>query len=189
MPENTYDFAKAFEEVRESSVGGAPFLIAYGFTFILVGILAIIIPLRIAALAAMFQGGVALPLAFWLERRMGQRRMSSNNPLNSLSVQLAISQMLGLPVWIVIYNLNPRLLPLVLAGFAGAHFIPYAWLHRTRIYMYLGAAVSVGSFILLLLLQDGLFSITMIFIGGVYWLAALLIYRATRSDAALQLEF
>ena len=186
MQKYSYDFAQAFDEVRESSVGGSPFLIAYGLTFILVGLISVFIPLEAAALAAMFQGGVALPMAFWLERRMGTRRMSPENPLNSLSIQLAVSQMLGLPVWIVVYNLNPRILPMVLAGFAGAHFIPYAWLHRTKVYIYLGAAVAVGSFLLLLFIENGLFSITMIFIGVAYWLASLLLYRAARAPEISQ---
>ena len=45
----------------------------------------------------MFQGGVALPLAFWLERRMGTGRMQADNPFRALSGQMAMSQALGLP--------------------------------------------------------------------------------------------
>jgi hypothetical protein len=83
---------QAFAEVSRSSAGDAPFLMAYGSTFLITGILSYLLPTETVALMAMFQGGAALPVAFWLERRIGQGRMAPNNPLRALSVQLAMSQ-------------------------------------------------------------------------------------------------
>ncbi|KAA3659304.1 MAG: hypothetical protein DWQ04_22760 [Chloroflexi bacterium] len=128
------DFTHARDEVSVSSAGGAPFLICYGTTFIITGILAFFLPHETSALIAMFQGGVALPIALWLERRMRTGRMSAHNPLQNLSAQMAISQALAIPFLIVVYNVNPGQIPVVMAGLGGVHFLPYAWLHRTRIY-------------------------------------------------------
>lgn len=61
MSATTSDLERALNEVSASSAGGAPFLIAYGATFTLTGVLSFFIPTEIAALIAMFQGGVALP--------------------------------------------------------------------------------------------------------------------------------
>lgn len=177
MAASTYSLEQALDQVSASSAGGAPFLIAYGATFILTGILSFFISLEVAALVAMFQGGVALPVAFWLERRLGRGRMAQDNPLRSLSVQLAMSQALGLPAVIIAYNLNPVSVPAILAGFGGVHFVPYAWLHRTRLYIYLGSAVALGSFAILVFLDANRFAITLLFIGLVYWIAAPLVYR------------
>ena len=74
MPDTSNDLHHALNEVSASSAGGAPFLIAYGATFIITGTLSFLLPRPTAALIAMFQGGVALPLAFWLEGRMGSLR-------------------------------------------------------------------------------------------------------------------
>ncbi len=178
MRDSQYDFDRALNEVSASSAGGAPFLIAYGATFILTGLLSFFIPLEIAALIAMFQGSAALPLAFWLERRLGTKRMSPDNPLRSLSVQLAMSQILGLPAIIIAYNLNPITVPVMLAGLGGVHFIPYAWLHRTRLYIILGAVIAIGAFLLLILLPSNEFPITLLFIGAVYWIMAPQVYRS-----------
>ena len=71
------NFAQAFHEVSAGSMGGAPFLIAYGATFIITGILSYVLPAETAALIAMFQGGAALPAALWLERKMGRGRMAA----------------------------------------------------------------------------------------------------------------
>src|SRR5690554_819696 len=116
------DLTQAFTEVSASSAGGAPFLIAYGLTLFVTAVLYFFLPLETVALVAIFQGGVALPLAFWLEKRMGSGRMAEDNPLRPLSVQMAMSQMLALPAVIVAYSLEPVMVPVVLAAVGGAHF-------------------------------------------------------------------
>jgi hypothetical protein len=129
----------------------------------------------------MFQGGVALPVAFWLERRMGTTRMSNENPLKSLSAQMAMSQALALPFLIVVYNIDPSQIPVVMAGLGGVHFLPYAWLHRTNIYAVLGVAVSIGAFALILGLKSAAYAYILVFVGVVYWIGAPLVYRHAKN--------
>jgi hypothetical protein len=177
MNQNTMDLDQAFSEVSASSAGGAPFLITYGATFIISGILTYLLPAETAALFVLFQGGVALPLAFWLERRLGWGRMGTDNPLRALSVQLAVSQALALPALIVAFQLNPRSIPVIMAGLGGVHFLPYAWLHRTKLYTALAVAISFGAFGLQILLGPVAFHIILFYVGLIYWLAAQLVYR------------
>ena len=183
--DNTYnDLKRARDEVSASSAGGAPFLICYGFTFIVTGILAFNLPRETSALIAMFQGGVALPAAFWLEKRMSTTRMSNDNPLKSLSAQMAISQGLAIPFLIVVYNIDPGQIPVVMAGLGGVHFLPYAWLHRTNIYAILGFTVAVGAFALVLGLQTAAYPNILLFVGIVYWIGAPLVYRHAKNIVA-----
>ena len=177
MKQNSMSLNHAFAEVSASSAGGAPFLVAYGATFMLSGILSFLLPEETAALIVMFQGGLALPAAFWLERRLGWGRMAADNPLRALSVQLAVSQALALPALIVAFDMNPRSIPVILAGLGGVHFLPYAWLHRTKLYTALAVAVSFGAFGLLLLLGPLAFHINLFYVGIVYWLTAPFVYR------------
>jgi len=170
----------ALDDVSASSAGGAPFLISYGLTFLIAGILSFILDEKIIALIAMFQGTVALPLAFWLERRMGRKRMEPENPLKSFSGQLAVSQALAIPALIVIFNLNPRAIPVVLGGIAGMHFLPYAWLHRSQAYVFAAIAVALGTFGLQILIGSAAFNYNLILIAVVYWVAAVLVYRNTQ---------
>lgn len=173
----TFTFQEALDEVSASSAGGAPFLIAYGFTFLMTAILSFFLPRSTMAMIAIFQGGVALPAAFWLERKMGTRRMSADNPLKQLSGLMAMSQMLGLPLLILVYSLNPGGMPLALACLGGVHFLPYAWLHRTRIYAFFAFVVALGAFGIQILLQKEAFSYILIFIAVVYAVTAPLVYR------------
>jgi hypothetical protein len=125
----------------------------------------------------MFQGGIALPLAFWLERRMAAAPLAADNPLRTLSAQLAMAQALVIPALIVVYSLNPGAVPVVLAGIGGMHFLPYAWLHRTRIYLVLGVAIAIGAFTLQLILGAVAFTYILLYVGMLYWIAAPLLYR------------
>lgn len=171
------DLIQAQDEVSASSAGGAPFLIAYGATLFVTGILYYFLPLETVALIAIFQGTVALPVAFWLERRLGWQKRTAENPLQSLSVQMAMSQVLALPATIIAYSLNPATVPAVLAAIGGGHFLPYAWLHRTRYYAIMAVAVSIGAFIIQLLLRADAFSYILFFMAIVYWITAPLVYR------------
>ncbi len=185
MAEYPKDLREALDEVSASSAGGAPFLIAYGGTFLVTAILSLFLPRPTTALVAMFQGGLALPIAFWLERKMGSTRMSPSNPLQQLSVLMAVSQALGLPLLILVYSLNPGGIPLAMASLGGVHFLTYAWLHRTRIYAIFAFAVSIGAFAIQLGLGSGAYSYVLFFITAAYWITAPFVYR---SAAALVKE-
>ena len=103
--------------------------------------------------------------------------MAADNPLRALSVQLAISQALALPALIVAFDMNPRSIPVIIAGLGGVHFLPYAWLHRTKLYIALAIAIAFGAFGLQLLLGPAAFHTILFYVGMVYWLAAPFFYR------------
>jgi hypothetical protein len=171
------DINDALDEVSAHSSGGAPFLIAYGITFFITAVLTLFLPRNITALVAMFQGGVALPAAFWLEKRMASRRMAPDNPLRPLSGLMAMSQALGLPLLIVLYALNPGGIPLGLAALGGVHFLPYAWLHRTRIYTAFAFIIALGAFALQIFLGSGAYTVILFFTAAAYWITSPLVYR------------
>ncbi len=171
------DLRRAFNEVSASSAGGAPFLIAYGGTFLVTGFLALFMPTDTVAMLAMFQGGVALPAALWLERKLGTGPLSPDNPLKPLAGLMAMSQSLGLPLLILVYSLEPRGIPLALAALGGVHFLPYAWLQRTRIYTGLAFALAVGSFALQLSLGPAAFAYILLYVAFAYGVSAPWLYR------------
>ncbi len=166
------DIERALDDVSASSAGGAPFLIAFGFTLAVCGVLGQWLPLKTAAIVVLFQGNLALPLAFLLERRLRARPGPANDPFKTLAIQMAMSQIVALPAVILAYSLHPAYVPAAMAAVGGGHFLPYAWLHRTRIYVYLGVVVSVGAFALSLALGKQSFSPVLFFTSACYWAAA-----------------
>ena len=180
------DFDRARDDISASSGGGAPFLIAFGVTLLATAVASVFVSRSTAALIVMFQGNLALPAAFWLERRMRARPMASDNPLKALSIQLAMSQIVAFPIVIAVYNMNPAVVPVAMASIAGGHFLPYAWLHRSNVYIYLGVAVSVGALAIQIVLGRDAFPWVVGYMSLCYAIAAPLVYRhAKRLTMAL----
>jgi hypothetical protein len=133
---------------------GAAWLFAFTLTLAATAVASFFLPLEIAVLVALFQGGVALPLAFALEKRIGSGPMAGDHPLRSLSIQLAMVQTIALPAVIMVYSVNPALVPATFAAIGGAHFLPYVWLHRTKLYLVLAIAISLGSWAIMIIGGD-----------------------------------
>ncbi len=130
-------------EVRRSSGGGFAFLIANGLGWLTAGIIGLVMGPKAGAWALLFQGGVTLPLAFGLERALGYPKLAKDNPLLPLVIQLAMTQAIALPAVILVIQLNHALLPVAFAAVVGGHFLPYAWLQRTRTYLVLAVVVGI----------------------------------------------
>jgi len=135
----------ALNDVAASSHRGAAFLIAFGTTWIVCGLLAYRSPAAGLALAVMFQGAVALPMAFGLQKLLRFPAGHPENPLTSLSVDLAMKQTVAIPAAVLTYVQSPTFVPAVFAAIVGAHFLPYAWLQQNRVYIGLSLGVSPGS--------------------------------------------
>jgi hypothetical protein len=175
---------RARDEVFASSAGGAPFLIAFGLTIMVTALASLILPTRTAALVLLFQGNVALPLAWVLQRRMATTRLSAGNPLRTLSIQVAMSQIVGLPAVIIVYMFAPWAVPAAFAAVGGAHFFPYSWLQRTPVYVVLGITISAGACIITALLRDQAFAPVLLFVSACYWVSAMLVLRTASSRLA-----
>jgi len=174
------DLTRARAEVTASSAGGAPFLFSFGLTIFLTGLLALWLPTKTAALVLLFQGNVALPMAFLLQRRMAWGEMSPGNPLRPLSIQLAMSQIAALPMVLLAFGLAPHTTGVALASVAAGHLVPYAWLHRSSIYLWLAPAVSIGTLLIALELKQEALPWTLFYMAGAYALAGVGLYRHAR---------
>jgi hypothetical protein len=82
---------------------------------------------------------------------------------------MSVVQVVALPAMIVVYSLNPAYVPAVFAAIGGAHFLPYAWLHRTRLYIVLGLAISFGSLLLTMVLGEKAFPYVPLFWSACLW--------------------
>jgi hypothetical protein len=106
--------------------------------------------------------------------------MAKSNPLNALSIQLAMSQIVAFPIVIAMFDLRPAGVPLAMASIAGAHFVPYAWLQRTNAYIWVGVAVSAGALAIQIVLGARAFPWILMLMTACYWLGAIAVYRAAR---------
>jgi MFS family permease len=108
--------------------------------------------------------------------------LSMNNQgitLTIITLVAAVQSGLGLITSPIVGSLSDRIgqRTMLLAAFGGMHFVPYTWLHRTRIYLALSGLLALGSFYLLLQFETESFTLILAYIGLLYCLAALFVCR------------
>jgi len=171
------------DAARSANLGGYTFLVVHGVTFALAGLASFILELETAALVYLFQGLVAFPVSLALERAQGFRMLGKENSLTPLFIQVASIQIVALPAVIYVFELDPRLVPAAFAAVAGAHFLPYVWLQRTRIYGALAVFLALVPWGLLLVLdRDDAFHVTGLVVGAALIVAGVAVRSVVLRD-------
>jgi hypothetical protein len=170
------------DELRWSSRGGFAFLFANGLVWLITAMLTFILPLKMAALLIICQGGVALPFAFALERLLKFPVLPKGNTLVPLVIQTALVQVVGLPAVILAYVFFPAYVPAVFAAIVGAHLLPYAWLHKSHLYIVLGLMISLVPYLLAMLLRETSFHVIGFVVGGIAVVFAFLLKTSVERE-------
>lgn len=125
------------QKLAQINIFGAPFLFAYGFTWIICGILWLKVKSAYAAIATLFQGMVALPVALFILYSIGAFEFRPEvGEVNQLSLLMSMSQLLILPLLVAMYRKKHyTLIPFVFSGAGAVHFLLYAWLYQTPVYI------------------------------------------------------
>lgn len=137
-------------QLANVNVSGAPFLVAYGTTWVICGVVWKKASPTFASLATLFQGMVAFPLAMLIMFLIGA---IDNRPdtgiLNELVVIIAISQMLVLPLLIAMFRKKHySLIPFVFSSAGSIHFLLYTWLYQTYIYFVMSVLIALAQSII-----------------------------------------
>ncbi|NLC32251.1 MAG: hypothetical protein GX781_03025 [Clostridiales bacterium] len=126
---------------------GAPFLFCYGITWGICGFLWDKQPDKVAAYATLFQGLVALPFALGISYLIGSfSQRPGGEIITRLSVLIAMSQLLVLPILIVFHiKKQYTMIPFIFSIVSSIHFIAYTWLYQTFFYILMSCAISIGA--------------------------------------------
>lgn len=135
------------DQIIRSAKRGYPILISAAAFFALMGALAQVLPTRVLGLAWIFGMMVIFPVGVGLGRLLGARVMTTDNPLGTLGGLVAGTQAFFIPVFIVIYQFLPQYLPLAVGLLGGAHFLPYAWIYRSRAYLFVTLGIGLSALI------------------------------------------
>lgn len=138
------DVVPSLEQLAEQNLSGAAFLLAYGVSWLVCGLVWTRARERTAALVTLFQGLVAFPLALglsWLIGAIGQDRPVSA-ALTQLSILIGTSQLLGLPLLILlVVRRQYSWVPITFATICAMHFVFYSWLYRTPVHLALAVLI------------------------------------------------
>lgn len=99
-------------------------------------------PPATAALLAFFATGLVFPIGYAITRALGGD-LFDKSPLASVGLIFNFSQFAYWPVLIVVYRIDPTLVPFAMAVLFGSHFAGYGWLYRSHGYWTLGIGMPV----------------------------------------------
>lgn len=135
------------KQLAKLNYSGIFFLFCYGVTWNICGVLWIRVSNKIAAYATLFQGLVALPFALIISYFLGSFvGRPGGEIINQLSVLIAMSQLLVLPILIVFHiKKQYSFIPFIFSMASSIHFIFYTWLYQTILYVIMSLAISIGS--------------------------------------------
>lgn len=135
------------EELARINLSGAPFLVAYGATWLICGYLWKTLSPKMASLATLFQGTVALPVALiilYFIDAFAKRPETSD--LDGLVILNAMSQLLALPLLIILFHKKHySLIPVVFTLVGAVHFLMYTWLYQTVSYTVMAIAIALAT--------------------------------------------
>ncbi len=125
---------------------GAPFLFCYGITWLICGYLWHKFSAKTAVYITLFQGMVALPAALGIMYAIGSFTYRPGDELlNQLSIIIAMSQLLVIPILIVfIIKEQYTLVPFIFSLTGAVHFLLYTWLYQTYFYIAMPIVLSIG---------------------------------------------
>lgn len=140
------DIKTAQQEVRTAFAGGSMGQLISGLLWLTSAALATWSSERSAILLLVFGGMLIFPTTQLALRLVGKKgRLSPDNPLNNLGMQVAFVLPLSLPLVYAatLYKFHwfyPSFMILV-----GAHYLPFVFLYGMRLYVFLcGALVTTG---------------------------------------------
>lgn len=149
--------AESLEALATQNHYGVAFLLAYGATWITCGILWRVLGHRNAALATLFQGMVAFPIALGLSYAIGAlgQDRQVDQTITQLSMYIGTSQLLGLPFLIYLFARQQfTLMPYAFAAICAMHFMLYSWLYQTPLYVIMAAVIAFGGLLIMLIAQS-----------------------------------
>jgi hypothetical protein len=94
----------------------------------------------------------------------------------------ALVQIVALPAVILVYVFVPAYVPAVFAAIVGAHLLPYAWLHKSRLYIVLGLLISFVPYLLAMILRETSFHVIGFVVGGIAIVFAFLLKTSVEQE-------
>ena len=135
------------DDLIRSARSGYPVFIAGALYWLAMGMFGLFFEGQTLSLIYLLGVGSIFPLGLLLGK-LFKADLMSKNPLGALSGIVGGIQAFFIPLWIVIYMERHELIPFSIGLLAGSHFLPYVWIYRSRMYLFLTLAMAALSFFL-----------------------------------------
>ena len=125
-------------------------------------------------------GGVMLPLALLLSKMLKTTWTNKDNPLQPLGLWLNFAQLFYFPFLVFALIKMPEYFVMVYVIITGAHFFPYAWFYKTKLYAIFAGLIAVGALVLGLILTVEKMHILPLSMSALLLILSILLYFDSR---------
>jgi hypothetical protein len=175
------NISDAQREVRIRFQGGFYGQLVSGVLWLMSGCLAVTVGVKSAILALVFGGFMIFPATELLVRLSGRKKLSEDNTLWSLGMQVAFVLPFSMLLLVPVTQYRTNLFYPAMMILLGAHYIPFVFLYGMRLFGFL-AAILIGGGVCIAMFGANTFSTGAWSTGMVLELFAFLGRKRARSD-------
>ncbi|RDW15110.1 DUF7010 family protein [Oceanobacillus chungangensis] len=152
---------------------GLPMIIIGVVFWFIVGLLSFFeMHIKLHGLLVFIGISIIFPLGILLSKIMKIDMVAKDNPLSALAGMLGAMQLFFTPLLMVIFVDEPQLLPFYVGILTGAHFFPFAWVYKSKAYIFQTVAIIAIATIFGFVLTEHLFTIFPFVMSGVYFVTS-----------------
>jgi hypothetical protein len=161
------------KEIRQSYLGGFSILLIEGFFWILAGILWDFVSFKIGIFVIIISGTFFYPISQLLQNILKRPKIRKENPLNLLFTQISLIIPFSFPLIYLLTKENVNLFFPALTIIIGAHYLPFVYAYKLKIYWILASLLVVGGSLFGFIMTDN-FYYCAYYTGGVLLLFAII---------------
>lgn len=168
------------DELAQQNQRGITFILAAGLYWLGIGLAGMYLPPQTAFIAAVWGTGLLFPASILFARIM-RVNIFFKNGLTPLGIWANVFQLFFFPVFFASADADIQYPPIFMGVLAGAHFVFYHWLYRSRTYLLMAFAVSLNSYITGYLFHQDAYQIVGCSNAGILFIGSLLLAFENRA--------
>ncbi|MFM9839429.1 MAG: DUF7010 family protein [Cyclobacteriaceae bacterium] len=134
-------------ELAYHSQRGITFIMAASVYWACLGLAGIFFDPRVAFTISIWGTGILFPISILLAKLM-RINIFFKNDLSPMGIWANVFQLFLFPVFFISAKANIYFPPIFMGVLAGAHFVFYHWLYKSKTYLALAFIISISSYIL-----------------------------------------
>ncbi len=129
------DINKFHDSLSIRTEKGTPMLYAGSIFWLVTGLSYFFITEDVRFWIYIYGAGMVFPLGIFVSKLLNIDLFAKDNPLSTIAGLIGAVQLFFIPVLLLLISTNQEIIPFVLAILLGAHFLPYMWVYKTKLFV------------------------------------------------------
>ncbi len=142
-------FVQMQERIIKSQKRGIHFIVASVILWTGISVIRMLdLPVMMQNMLTFCMSTPLMPIAYLASKLLKIPFQDKENPLSGLGIVFAVAQLPYLLIVMWIYRAAPNYMVMVYAMVTGAHFLPYGWYYRSKVYYTFAVMIPIVSLVI-----------------------------------------